>query len=584
MNFRRLAHTVLTLGVLSMALIFNACKKEEEIGPAPVISPGSALTGVAGSVAKITATINAAEGLQTLTVLKNGQAFDSKAYTAGETADSYTKDYTVENLPVGSSVVFTFQATDTKNQTSTVATQVVTVSAVPAKTVVEVRGVLTGNVSWTKDKIYKLIGFVRVGADTTETFSSTAGTGTLTIEAGTTIIGDRASKATLIVQRGSKIIANGTADAPIVFTSERAAGQRESGDWGGLVICGRAVNNQSTGDKGIQLEGSYKGWHGGSDDADNSGSLKYVRVEYAGVPINPNQEVNSFTFGSVGNGTSLEYLQASFGLDDSFEWFGGTVNAKYLVAYRGLDDDFDMDFGFRGNLQFIIGMRGATLADQSGSNGFEVDNDGQGTTATPFTSPVISNVTLIGPKETNATSISPQFQNGMHLRRNNKIKVYNAVVTGYPNGVFIDGTTTQANANSGDLVLNRVVIAGTPSWGTDGFGQGTNDTPRGFGVRDVNTATPAVAITVGTAKPSEWFAAQAGNKIQNSYAGLGLSQSIFQAGAPTFTLSNGGTLATGGVVPTGSFFSAATFIGAFGSENWTAKWSNFNPGTTDYSK
>lgn len=584
MNFRRLAHTALTLGVLSMALIFNACKKEEEIGPAPVLTPGSALSGIAGSVVKLSATINAAEGLQTLTVLKNGQAFDSKTYSAGTTSDSYSKDYTVENLPVGSSVVFTFQATDTKNQTSTVATQVVNVSAVPAKTVVEVRGVLTGNVSWTKDKIYKLIGFVRVGADTTETFSSTAATGTLTIEAGTTIIGDRASKATLIVQRGSKIIANGTADAPIVFTSERAAGQRESGDWGGLVICGRAVNNQSTGDKGIQLEGSYKGWHGGSNNADNSGSLKYVRVEYAGVPINPNQEVNSFTFGSVGNGTTLEYLQASFGLDDSFEWFGGNVNAKYLVAYRGLDDDFDMDFGYSGNLQFIVGMRGATLADQSGSNGFEVDNDGQGTTAAPFTSPTISNVTLVGPKETNATSISPQFQNGMHLRRNNKIKVYNAVITGYPNGIFVDGAGTQANANSGELVLNRVVIAGTPSWGTDGFGQGTNDTPRGFGVRDVNTATPAAAITVGTAKPSEWFAAQVGNKILNSYAGLGLSQSIFQAGTPTFTLSNGGTLATGGTVPTGSFFTAASFIGAFGSENWTAKWSNFSPNTTDYSK
>lgn len=584
MNFRRLAHTVLTLGVLSMALIFNACKKEEEIGPAPVITPGSVLTGVAGSVAKITATINAPEGLQTLTVLKNGQAFDSKVYTAGQTAESYTKDYTVENLPVGASVVFTFQATDTKNQTSTVATQVVTVSAVPAKTVVEVRGVLTGNVSWTKDKIYKLIGFVRVGADTTETFSSTAATGTLTIEAGTTIIGDRASKATLIIQRGSKIIANGTAEAPIVFTSERAAGQRESGDWGGLVICGRAVNNQSTGDKGIQLEGSYKGWHGGSNDADNSGSLKYVRVEYAGVPINPNQEVNSFTFGSVGSGTSMEYLQASFGLDDSFEWFGGTVNGKYLVAYRGLDDDFDMDFGYRGNLQFIIGMRGATLADQSGSNGFEVDNDGQGTAATPFTSATISNASLIGPKETNATSISPQFQNGMHLRRNNKLKIYNTVVTGYPNGIYIDGTNTQANANAGDLILNRVIVAGVAGWGTGGFGEGTTVAPNGFAVRDVNTASPAAAITIGSSKPSEWFAAQSGNKILATYAGLGLSQSVFQAVTPTFTLSNGGTLATGGTVPSGSFFTAASFIGAFGSEDWTAKWSNFSPNTTDYSK
>lgn len=583
MNFRRLTRIVLTLAVLSMALIFNACKEEEEIGPAPSVTAGSAASGVVGSVAKITASINAPEGLKTLTVLKNGQTFDSKIYT-GETTDNYTKDYTVENLPTGATVVFTFQATDQKNQSSTVATQVVTVSAVPAKPVVTVQGVLTGNVSWTKGNIYRLVGFVRVGGDTTETFSATAATATLTIEAGTTIIGDRASKGTLIVQRGSRIIANGTADAPIVFTSERAPGQRESGDWGGLVICGRAVNNQSTGDKGIQLEGSYKGWHGGSNDADNSGSLKYVRVEYAGVPINPNQEVNSFTFGSVGSGTSLEYLQASFGLDDSFEWFGGTVNGKYLIAYRGLDDDFDMDFGFRGNLQFIVGMRGATLADQSGSNGFEVDNDGQGTANTPFTAPVISNASLIGPKETNATSISPQFQNGMHLRRNNRIKVYNTVVTGYPNGIFIDGTNTQANANTGELILNRVVVAGVAGWGAGGFGEGTTTAPNGFAVRDVNTATPAAAITVGTAKPSEWFASQPGNKILTTYAGLGVNQSVFQAVTPTFTLANGGTLATGGTIPTGSFFSAATFIGAFGSEDWTTKWANFSPNTTDYRK
>ncbi|MDF7816101.1 Ig-like domain repeat protein [Runella sp. MFBS21] len=583
MNFRRLTQSVLTLGILSLALVFNACKKEEEIGPAPTITAGNATQGLVGAVVKITATINAPEGLKTLTVLKNGQAFDSKSYT-GQTTDSYSKDYTIETLPIGSSVVFTFQATDSQNQTSTVATQVVSVSDVPSRTPVDVRGVITGNVTWTKDKIYKLIGFVRVGADTTETFSSTAATGTLTIEPGTVIIGDRASKGTLIIQRGSKIIANGTADAPIVFTSERPIGQRESGDWGGLVICGRAVNNQSTGDKGIQLEGSYKGWHGGSNDADNSGSLKYVRVEYAGVPINPNQEVNSFTFGSVGSGTTMEYLQASYGLDDSFEWFGGTVNAKYLVAYRGLDDDFDMDFGYRGNLQFIVGMRGATLADQSGSNGFEVDNDGQGSAATPITAPVISNASLIGPKETNATSISTQFQNGMHLRRNTQIKVYNAVVTGYPNGVYIDGTNTLANAGSGSLILNRVVVAGVANWGSNGFGQGSSPAPIGFAVRDINTATPAVDLKVGEQKPSDWFAAQAGNKILTTYAGLGLSQSLFQAVTPTFTLSNGGTLATGGTIPSGSFFTAATFIGAFGSEDWTTKWSNFNPGTTDYSK
>jgi hypothetical protein len=590
MAFRRLIHTTLSLLVLLSALIFNACKKEEEIGPAPVVSAGNTAAGLVGSTVKITATINAGEGLKTLVVLKNGQNFDSKSYAGGETSDTYSKDYVVENLPTGSSVVFTFQATDQRNQASTVATQIVTVSAVPAKQIVNVRGVLSGNVTWTKDKIYKLFGFVRVGGDTTQAFSAAAATGILTIEPGTVIVGDRASKGTLIVQRGSRIIANGTADSPIVMTSERDPGQRESGDWGGLVICGRAVNNQSMGDAGIQLEGSYKGWHGGTNDTDNSGSLKYVRVEYAGVPINPNQEVNSFTFGSVGSGTTMEYLQASFGLDDSFEWFGGTSNAKYLVAYRGLDDDFDMDFGYRGNLQYIVGVRGATLADQSGSNGFEIDNDGQGTAATPFTAPVVSNATLIGPKENSATAISAQFQNGMHLRRNNKMKIYNTVAVGYPSGIFMDGNNTLANAAAGELVLNRVVIAGVKDWGTNGFGlvaSGTQSIPFGYPVRDLSTATPAVDLSnINGQRPSVWFAAQTGNKLITDWATTGLNANLFGAGRPTFVLSAGGSnnLSAGGAAPSGSFFTATDFIGAFKDSDWTARWTNFTSQTTDYSK
>lgn len=148
--------------------------------------------------------------MKTLTVLKNGQTFESKALT-GETTLSYTKDYTVESLPVGSTVVFTFQATDSKDQASTIATQIVTVSAVPSKPIVDVSGTLEGNISWTKGNIYRLKGFVRVGEDAKIDGTPTK-TGTLTIEAGTVIIGERSSKATLIIQRGSKIIANGTAD------------------------------------------------------------------------------------------------------------------------------------------------------------------------------------------------------------------------------------------------------------------------------------------------------------------------------------------------------------------------------------
>lgn len=575
--------------LLSTAVIFNACKEEEEVFPAPTVTAGTSANGKAGDVVKITSTINAPGGLKTLTVLKNGQTFESKAFT-GETTTSYTKDYTVESLPVGATVVFTFQATDNKDQASTIATQTITVSAVPAKPIVDVTGTLDGNISWTKGNIYRLKGFVRVGEDAKIDGTPTK-TGTLTIEAGTVIIGERASKATLIVQRGSKIIANGTADAPIVFTSERAVGEREAGDWGGLVICGKGINNLTTGGvKGVaELEGQYGAFHGGADNADNSGSLKYVRVEYAGIPINPNQEVNSFTFGSVGSGTAMEYLQASYGGDDSFEWFGGSVNGKYLVAYRGLDDDFDIDNGFSGNLQYGIGLRGPAIADQSGSNGFEIDNDGSGTANTPGTSATLSNFSLIGPKLDNTTAISVQYQNGMHLRRNAQVKIYNTFVTGFPNGIFIDpsgAVSTLKNAEEGKLVLNQTIVSGVKSWGSNGFGAGAGN-PNGFAVRDVNTATTPVALAnIGTQAPSVWFAAQPGNKIIADWTLSGVSNTLFTAGRPTFTVGTSATetLTKGGKAPAGSFFTATDFIGAFKDSDWTAKWANFSPGTTDYSK
>ena len=574
--------------LLSLALVFNACKKDDPLPLAPTLTAGAATNGKVGDVVKITATLNAPGGLKTLTVLKNGQVFESKAY-AGETTAAYTKDYTVEALPVNSVVTFTFQATDNSNQTSTLATQVITVSAIPAKQIVEVKGVLEGNISWTKDKIYKLVGFVRLGEDLRAQNTAPTKTGVLTIQAGTVIIGDRASKATLVIQRGSQIIANGTLAEPIVFTSERAVGEREAGDWGGLVICGRALTNIALIAQGVgELEGSYSAFYGGSNPADNSGSLKYVRVEYAGIPINPNQEVNSFTFGSVGSGTTMEYLQASFGGDDSFEWFGGSANAKYLVAYRGLDDDFDIDNGFSGSLQFGIGIRGATIADQSGSNGFEIDNDGGGTANTPITAPIMSNFSLIGAKENNSTAINPLFQNGMHIRRGPQPKIFNTFVTGYPNGIFLDPTGSVSvldNASRGTIVMNNVVVSGVAGWGTNNFGAGAG-LPNGFSIRDVNTAATPVALpNIGTQRPSVWFAAQPGNKLITDWITTGISATLFSAGRPMFTVGAGAnTLTTGGTTPAGAFFTATDFVGAFKTTDWTAGWANFAPQTTDYSK
>ena len=205
----------------------------------------------------------------------------------------------------------------------------------------------------------------------------------LTIEPGTVIKGDKQTKASLIVERGGKLIAQGTATEPIVFTSEEAAGSRKPGDWGGIIICGKALNNQQE----QQIEGGPRTKHGGNNDADNSGVLSYVRIEFAGYPFQKDKEINGLTLGSVGNGTKIDHVQVSYTNDDSFEWFGGSVNCKYLVAYHGWDDDFDTDNGFSGAVQYGLVVRDARIADTSQSNGFESDNNASGSDVSPYTTP-----------------------------------------------------------------------------------------------------------------------------------------------------------------------------------------------------
>ncbi len=572
--------------MLTIAFAFTACKKEDAVFPVPTVSTGAALSGVPGAKVTITATISAPGGLKSITVLKNGAAFDTKTF-AGETSTTYTKEYTVESLAAGAVVNFTIQVLDNANQSSGLATIPVTVTAVPPTPIVEVKGNLEGNVTWTADKIYKLVGFVRVGQE--DVFGTITKTGTLTIEPGTVIIGDRASKGTLVIQRGSKIIANGTVDKPIVMTSERNPGEKEAGDWGGLVICGKAPNNLPDDKTNRELEGGYGAFHGGTEAADNSGSLKYVRVEYAGVPINPNQEINSFTFGSVGSGTTVDYIMASYGLDDSFEWFGGTVNCKHLIAYRGLDDDFDTDNGFSGYVQYGVGIRGTTQADQSGSNGFECDNDANGSSNTPFTSAIFANMSIIGAKGKAETSINVQFQNGAQLRRNNKQKIYNTLITGYPNGVYIDSQrgSAKVNAEKGDIDLQNVVLAGVDGWGTNGWGQGFATNPKGFAVADLEQNTAATPILIGTQKPSEWFVSLKGNKILANTSKTGLSTTLWGTGTPTFTLTTGTTESLIGVdFPTTlpAFFDKTDYVGAFKDTDWTKTWAEFNPQSIKYVK
>ncbi len=235
---------------------------------------------------------------------------------------------------------------------------------------------------------------------------------------------------------------------PIVFTSNQDAGSRSYGDWGGVILLGNATVNKVD----PIIEGGPTSTYGGSDDADNSGIMKFVRIEFPGVAFQPDKEINGLTLGGIGNGTTIEYIQVSYSGDDSYEFFGGAVNVKHLIAFRGWDDDWDTDYGFHGMVQFCVALRDPSVADPgSGSNSFESDNDATGTTDAPVTTAVFSNISCFGPLATPSTTINANFKRGMHLRRNTSISIFNSILAGYATGLFIDGTAAQANATNGDL-------------------------------------------------------------------------------------------------------------------------------------
>lgn len=379
---------------------------------------------------------------------------------------------------------------------------------------------------------------------------------TLTIEPGTVIKGEKATEGSLIVEPGGKIIAEGTAEKPIVFTSDQPAGSRAYGDWGGLVLCGNAPVNAIT---RPQVEGGPRTLYGGDNPEDNSGIVKYVRIEFAGYPLEPNKEINGLTLGGVGRGTTLEYIQVSFCGDDSFEWFGGTVNAKHLIAYKGWDDEFDTDYGYNGKLQFLLGVRDPKHADTSKSNGFESDNDANGSGNEPLTNPIFSNVTLIGPfygvsagkpeseilyntEDAPNGAKGGQFQSAMHIRRNSALNVYNSVFTGWPYGLYLQN----ANANA---TVKNVIFAGMWENFRDEVSQTYFET-QGLNNRVFDSSNDLIAT----------------NADYSSVVTANITGADF-ADAPL----------------TDSFFEVVTYKGAFdGTNDWTAGWANWDPQNTAY--
>lgn len=401
---------------------------------------------------------------------------------------------------------------------------------------------------------------------------------TLTIPAGTVIVGDKETKGTLIIARGGKIMAEGTANDPIVFTSEEAPGSRREGDWGGVIILGRAPINTSGGTARIEgglvpteagQEAKYNEY-GGTDANDNSGVFKYVRIEFAGMAFTPDNEINSLTMGGVGAGTTISHVQVYRAGDDAFEWFGGTVNCDHLVASYTLDDDFDTDFGYSGKVQFGLAARHKTKADISGSNGFESDNDGNGSANNPQTKAIFSNMTIVGPSETVSQSQTFPFQNGAQIRRNSSMSLVNSVVTGFPIGLYIDdskGQPTSANAIAGNLMVKNNIFAGN-----------------GTTLRAANTAMLATL--------TPWFEASGNSSYPNidttvmfadPYKYSPALSSGSSAGVPSFLLKTGSLALTGADFTGLSGFQNVPYRGAFdGSNNWMAGWTNWNPEATTY--
>ncbi len=595
---------ILSLLLVCTVLGFVACDDDDDPKPAaPTVSvtPSSA-QDIPGATVSATVTVTAPGGAKTLTL--SGGVSETIPLNGSKTA--ITQPFEVDipaNAVVGSSIAVVLTAQDNENQSSAPVTFTVTVG----NPVLELSGSIAANQTLDASKEYLLKGQVFVESGIT-----------LTIPAGTVLKGDKATKATLVVKPGGLLVCNGTAASPVVFTSAQNVGERDRGDWGGVIILGNAFVNQAA---RPAIEGISPAVNYGSVAADgatpetnaseNSGSLTYVRIEYAGIELTPNNETNSLTMGGVGNGTTIENVQVSFGGDDGFEWFGGTVNGKYLISFGTWDDDMDTDFGWGGNVQFALIVRYPFYADQSGSNAFETDNQANGneidncdgTNNSGCTRGIFSNVSVFGPREFNnpSRSISANYQNAMHIRRRSALSIFNSYFSGFRVGLRIDDSGTLANLNGGTskLANNILAVPGTTVTGTSttaadaSFATGLNINDAGAGNATAiktywdNNNNETLNPTAATGEGS-WSA------DSNPYGDLGLSTAMFWGGNaigtypanPDFAVTTGdlaeGADFTDAKLAGNSFFEAVNYRGAFGATDWTDGWAEFQPLTKGY--
>jgi hypothetical protein len=553
---------------LSPVLFIMGCG-DEEIKPAPtlaiVTAPNSALPGDAITVE---VSVNAPNGGDKLNAFV-GTSQIATIDLAGQTTSTNSVNYTIPaNAVIGSQVIITFQATDKSNLPSTLLNVSVTVN----DPVIVLEGNLaTQTLDASKRYLLKGQVFIKDGV-------------TVTMPAGTVILGDKATKATLVVERGGKLNCNGTVSAPVVMTSSQGIGERDKGDWGGLVILGKAFSNQPN----PAVEGISPAVFFGADnranDNDNSGTYRYLRVEYAGIELTPNNETNSITMGGMGSGSVMEYCMVSFGGDDGFEWFGGSVNAKYLVSHSTWDDDFDCDYGWSGKVQFALAVRNPFYADQSQSNIFEMDNgpNDNDTGAGTYTTAVFSNVTGYGARDRVGRSISANNVHAIDLRRRVAASIFNSVLGGMPAGIRMNQASVLSNYQTGLGVLaNNILIASGATTYAAGSGVAAADVEAYWTAAARNNTT----LGIPTEADEVAFYTNLGLRIDNFFARY---QIATYPSNPNFTLTSGtSTLATGASFAdpklSDPFFTATTYRGAFdGTTDWTDGWAEFRPLTKVY--
>jgi hypothetical protein len=553
----------------------NAALNKTISAPPTVAVSAATGTGFPGGTVAVTVTVTAPNGVKTLTVTG---ATSTPASPITLTGASPVVQEVILAIPasavIGSKITAVFVAADQQNLNSSAVTYEVTVT--------DPTIVLTGNLtSQTLDasKKYLIRGQTFIGDGIK-----------VIVPAGTVIYGEKSTKGTLIVTRGGILECNGTASAPVVMTSNQAVSARDKGDWGGLVILGKAYTNQSNpAVEGISPAQNF----GGADranDTDNSGIYKYLRVEYAGIELTPNNETNSITLGGVGSATEVDYVQVSFGGDDGFEWFGGTVSAKHLISLGTWDDDFDCDYGWSGNVQFALVVRNPSSADQSQSNAFENDNgpNDTDTGAGTYTTGTFSNVTVYGPIDRVGRSNSANNVHAMDLRRRNATSIFNSVLTGFPTGLRMNQNTVYSQYTSvapAGVLANNILVSNTAFAVGSGVTFTTTDLTTFWNAANTTSAIPANDATQDT------FYADLGLRIENYFARYTGGASAYPSD-PDFTLVGAApTLATGASFANAKFDETGrstffdetvTFKGAFGTTDWTNGWAEFRPITKAY--